>query len=274
MAKKNELALMDKFEIVTGFEGMDEEDLKELQDEMDDLDEEQGITCRKIKIPHGGIAFEVEGDDPDDAEPMKVVEGVIIFTHRMNSYWSGEFGDGDDEAASKAPDCSSFDAKTGLEFETGEIRDCDTCPFNQFGDDGSGKPCKNIRRIYLLLSGRSVPYLLSIPPTSLRGVNRQLARIMATTKLQYTRMVLNFKLEKAANKNGVVYSKVNVSLAGVLTPEQGVMTMAMRKELKEKYKEVAITRDDYNTGSDSQPAPQADESGFMEAPDTDDLPFQ
>lgn len=271
---KNELAIMDKFEITTGYEDMDPELLEEIQDELGDLDEERGIACRKIKIPHGGIAFEVEGDDPDDAEPMKTVQGVIIFTHRMNSYWEKSPDEVDDDAGSKAPDCSSFDAKTGVEFETGEIKNCDTCPLNQFGAAGEGKPCKNIRRIYLLLSGRPVPYLLSIPPTSIRQVNKQMARIMSTTKMPYTRLVVEFKLEKAANKKGIVYSTVSVSLAGKLTPEQASRTAAMRKELKEKYKEVAITRDDYDTGrtETGEPAPVVDENGFMEAP-ADELPF-
>ena len=48
---------------------------------------------------------------------------------------------------------------------------------------------------------------------------------------------------------------------------------ALRKELKEKYKDVAITPDDYNqSGSGSAPV---DRDGFMNVDDaiTEDLPF-
>jgi len=270
MAKK-ELAVIDKFEIVSPVDGMDEELREEFMDEMEDFDDDTGIDCRKIKIPHGGIAFEVEGDDPDDAEPMKTVEGVIVFTHRMNSYWAGAFAGESEEAGNRMPDCSSYDGQQGVHYETGEIRNCDTCPFNQFGADGSGKACKNMRRFYIMMSGRPMPYLLSIPPTSLKNVNFQMKRIMGSTNLPYAGMVVAFKLEKAANKNGVAYSKVNVSLAGKLTPDQMKKTVAMRNELKKKYKEVAITASDYNTVQERPPV--VDEGAFMEVPDAADLPF-
>ena len=52
-AKKNTTALVvaDNFQIANRYEGMDPELLAELQDELQDLDQESGITCRKIKIP-------------------------------------------------------------------------------------------------------------------------------------------------------------------------------------------------------------------------------
>ena len=54
--KKNEtaLAVADNFQLMNRYEGIDPELLAELQDEMDDLDPESGITCLKIKIPSGG----------------------------------------------------------------------------------------------------------------------------------------------------------------------------------------------------------------------------
>lgn len=39
----NEVAVVNKFDIVTGYEDMDAELLEELQDEMEDLDEVKGI---------------------------------------------------------------------------------------------------------------------------------------------------------------------------------------------------------------------------------------
>ena len=46
MAKKTELAVMDSFKIANRFEGMDPELMAELQDQMEDLDNESGISCR------------------------------------------------------------------------------------------------------------------------------------------------------------------------------------------------------------------------------------
>ena len=269
MSEKTALAVINDFQITTGLEGMDPELLAELQDEMEDLDEVRGISCRQIKIPSGGgKAYEVESDNPDDPDIMKEIEAVILFTHRMNSYWSGEFGSGDGTGG-RLPDCSSMDAKVGVDFETGEKKECETCPLNQYAEDGSGKPCKNIRRLYLLISGKPGVYLLSIPPTSIKEVNKQLARIMGNNKVPYTCMVVRFKLEQAENRNKIKYSKVVVEKAGLLPKETWPQTMAMRKELKEKYKDVAITAEDYNT------VKAADPEGFVEvAPNSDEnLPF-
>ena len=238
---------------------------------MEDLDEVKGISCKKIKIPSGGgIAFEVETDDPESPDSIKELEAVVIFTHRINSYWAESFGGSDN----KAPDCSSFDSKKGVVFDTGEIRDCDTCPYNEYGENGTGKPCKNMRRMYLLLSGKPGVYLLSVPPTSIKEVNNQLARLMGGSKIPYSRMVLKFKLSKDKNKNGIVYSKVGIERVGMLPQEYFKTTAAMRKELKEKYKEVVITSDDYTTA----PAdPVVDKEGFMDVDAageiTEDVPF-
>lgn len=263
-----EVAVVNKFDIVTGYEGMDPELLAELQDEMEDLDEVKGISCKKIKIPlGGGIAFEVETDDPDSPDSIKELEAVVIFTHRINSYWAESFGESDN----KAPSCSSFDSKKGVLYETGEIRECDTCPYNEFGEGGTGKPCKNMRRMYLLLSGKPGVYLLTIPPTSLKEVNNQLARLMGGSKIPYSRMVLKFKLTKDKNKNGITYSKVGIERVGLIPQDHFATTAAMRKELKEKYKEVVITADDYTA------APAVDKEGFVDVEKageiTEDVPF-
>ena len=109
--KTTALAVVDSFQIVNRYEGIDPELMAELQDELSDLDPESGITCRQIKVPSGGgLAFEVQGEDENDAEPMKQIDTVIVFTHRVSAYWPGTYGSGDD--AAKIPACSSMDGKT------------------------------------------------------------------------------------------------------------------------------------------------------------------
>lgn len=266
----NEIAVVEKFEIVTGYEGMDEELMAELQDELEDLDDEKGIAARQIKIPSGGgLAFEVEDDDPENPDMVKELEAVVIFTHRINSYWENDFG----TSENKAPTCSSFDAKKGMVLETGEIRDCDTCPLNQYGSDGDGKACKNTRRMYLLLSGKPGVYLLSVPPTSMKDINKQLTRLMGNSKTPYSRMVVKFKLTKDKNKNGIAFSRVGIEKLGVLPESYFKTTAAMRKELKEKHKEVAITAADYNQASVQERI--VDTDGFEPTGDTimEKVPF-
>ena len=92
--KTTALATLETFRIANRYEGMDPEMMEELEDEMSDLDPESGITCRKIKIPSGGgLAYEVQGEEETDVEYMKEIKAVVVFTHRVNGFWAGAYGD-------------------------------------------------------------------------------------------------------------------------------------------------------------------------------------
>ena len=255
--KKNELAPIDNFQIANRYEGMDPELLAELQDQMEDLDDESGIQCRLIKIPAGGgLAYEVQGEDDDDVEYMKEISGVIVFTHRMNGYWPNSYGTGEGE--DKIPLCSSMDGKTGLCRDSGEVRSCESCPMNQFGsgtdakgEASRGKACKNMRRLYMMLDGDPNFYLLTVPPTSIKEVNRQLAKIMGSKGIPYTGLIVSLKLEKAVNAGGIAYSKVVIEKKGLLPAAVANTAKEMRREIKAQYQNMAITLDDYATAPDN-----------------------
>ena len=187
---KNEMTVTGKFDLVSMYSGMDDAAKAEFEDELSDLGD-GGIDYRAIKMPSGKVkSFTVEGDDPEDPDQEKELVGVMVFTHLMNARWKDDFG-----GESKAPVCSSWDAKTGLDTETGAITECDRCPYNQFKDDGTGitrKECKNMRRIYLMLNGKPNLYMLVVPPTSLRDVRTQLKRIMSGGRT-YTSMFLSWR---------------------------------------------------------------------------------
>lgn len=285
-AKKNELATLDTFSLTTAYDGMDPEMAEELKDQMEDLDEESGISCRTIKIPSGGnLAFTVQGDEDGDEEYLKDIEGVIIFTHRMNGYWPNAFGSSTNPE-DKMPDCSSMDGKTGVNLKTGEVCECEHCRYNQYGSDsngGKGKACKNMRRIYLMRSGDPNIYLLTVPPTSIKEVNKALTRIMASKGIPYTNLIVGFKLAKATNANGIAYATVAIDKRGVLPAAVAQTAKAMRQQIKAKYKEMTITMDDYVASPGSSNTMTSDESAldvqvsdaeFTDVTDKDkDLPF-
>ena len=284
--KKNEVATVDNFQIVNGYEEMDEDLKAELEDEMDDRDDDGSIEPKHIKIPSGGgKAFEVETDDPDDPEVLKEVDGVIIFTHRMNAYWAHKFGEADEDGnTNKVPDCSSMDGKTGMVRETGEIRDCATCPFNQFGSDGAGKACKNMRRLYILRDGKPDVYLLTVPPTSLKDINKALKALMGKTKTPYTRQIVTFKLSIAESKDKIKYSRVSLERKALLPDKLFPVTQKLRSELKKSYESVAITSGDYvaatpetqNNAAQESQQQAAGTDEFMNVPEGTDeaLPFE
>ena len=125
-------------------------------------------------------------------------------------------------------------------------------------------------------------YLLTVPPTSIKEVNKALTRIMASKGIPYTNLIVGFKLAKATNANGINYATVVVDKRGILPPAVAQTAKAMRQEIKAKYKEIAITMDDYSTSASSNTM-AADESAldvqvsdteFTDVTDKDkDLPF-
>lgn len=281
---KNEVATKKEFNLIPMYAGLDDDLKAEIEDELDDFDEEGSIDCRRIKMPTGNSkAFEVESDNPDDPDMEKELRGVILFTHKMNARWEGDYG-----GENRMPVCSSWDAKQGVELETGAVCNCDICEYNEFKANGDGKECKNTRRIYLMLDGRQHLYLLTVPPTSLKAVSKQLKHLISSG-LPLTRMAVTFRLESAKSKGGKDYAKITVEKSGELTKDQGDLARTMREEIKRQYTTVAVDNDDYNVsgtgGGNAAPetaqaadaqAVDAPDSGFMEIPDgieEGELPF-
>lgn len=248
--KKNEtaLAVAENFQLANRYENIAPELLAELKDEMADLDPESGISCLQIKIPSGtSSAYEVQTED-DDSEPMKKIEAVLVFTHRANGYWPEAYGSGDDQ--NKAPVCSSMDGETAVWVDTGEVRSCENCPYNEYGtatdqkgQQTRGKACKNMRRLYLMMSGDPNLYLLTVPPTSIKDVNKYLVKTVSSGT-SYAGIVTILTLEKTKNANGIDYNKVVLQRGQPLPPEVAAQAVAMRQRIKEQYKNVALTFDD------------------------------
>ena len=168
-----------------------------------------------------------------------------------------------------------MDGKTAIWTDTGELRSCEGCPYNEYGSgadqtgkQGRGKACKNMRRLYLMMSGDPNLYLLTVPPTSIKDVNRQLAKILAGG-VPYTGMILRFTLEKATNANGVAYSKVVIKKGGILPAAIAAQAIALRRQVKEQYQSVAITLDDY-TPATEQAQPRTAKGGVDVSPMSDE----
>lgn len=273
------LAVADSFQVVSRYDGMTAEELEDLRDQMDDLDPASGISCRKIKIPSGGgSAFEVQLEDENETEPMKTITGVVAFTHRLGGYWPNAYGSSSNPE-DKLPYCASMDGKTGViqsGERAGEISSCENCPWNQYGtakdqagNPARGKACKNMRRLYILMDGDPNLYLLTVPPTSLRDVNNQLAKLAP-----YADKVITLSLEKTTNSGGTPYSKVVIKKAGVLPAGPAAAVRDLRRQLKEQYQSFAVTLDDYAGVTRGKPVDVTPDNAETAAMDGDGaLPF-
>lgn len=259
---KNEVAVAENFNLVTmGDAGLADA----IAEEMDGLG---SIPFDRVKIPSGGgLAFELPGEDEDNPESATELVGVILHHHAVNAYWKEAFAGGNER-----PDCSSYDGKKGLDRETGECKDCATCPFNQFGSGagGSGKACKNVHRLYVLREGNPVPLILSLPPTSLKYMRDYIGKRILLKGMRCYDAVTKITLKKEKSAAGIAYSRAVFTFVSKLNDEQKAQTVAMVEAIKAMGKNIDVDSDDYNTSGSAQT-----NDGFMAVPEGNDenLPF-
>ncbi len=201
--------------------------------------------------------------------------GVILDHHPVNAYWINKFAGGNEH-----PDCSSYDGKQGIDRQTGEVRNCDTCPYNQFGSDDKGKACKNVHRVFILREGNPVPLVLSLPPTSLKYMRDYIAKRVILKGFRCWQVVTRITLKKEKSAAGIAYSRAVFNFVGKLSREKAEEAETMKDCVKQQYRQIDIGDADYNTAGsgssqDGPAAPKADEAGFMNIPDgiDEDLPF-
>ena len=273
MAKKNELVKADAFNLMTISGDMAEA----VAEEMDGLG---ALSFDRVKIPAGGgIAFELPGEDEDNPESSPAIVGVILDHHPVNAYWAEKFSGGNAQ-----PDCSSFDGKKGVMRETGEIKDCASCPYNQFGSDGRGKACKNVHRLFIIQEGNPVPIILALPPSSLKSFRDYIGKKILLKGLRCFQAITKITLKKEVNADNITYSRAVFTFQDRLSPEQQEAIEGMRGMVKATRQQVDVGLDDYSmdkaaaSGSGSAAAaeaPAAGPDGFMNIPEGDDgeLPF-
>ena len=234
---------------------MSEDIAQMLTEELDGMGQ---VPFDAVKIPSGGgLSFELSGDDPDNPETAQTITGVIVHHHPVNVYWEHDF-----DGAGGLPDCSSPDGKHGLNAKTGEVLDCASCPYNQFGSGkGNSKACKNTHRVYLLRENEPLPILLTLPPTSLRAFKDYLAKRLIMKGKRSTDVLTSIKLKREKNADGIAYSACVFTKTGDLTPDQIAAVKPVAAWVKGISSRVPVEQKP--AGSDS--------NGFVEV--SDDAPF-
>ena len=177
------------------------------EDDMaDDMDGLQ-LSFPQIKIPAGGaLQFELPGDDPNDPEYAKTLEGVLLYSHNANAYWPA----GSEYDEKVPPLCHSVDGKMGFGEPGGT---CADCVLNQYGTSGkgtNGKACKNMRTLYLLRSGEIMPIQISLPPTSIGPYTKFVNTAFIMRHRRIFTGVVRINLTRATNTRlGMDYSVAN-----------------------------------------------------------------
>lgn len=199
----------------------------------------------RIKVPAGGaVAFEVPTDDPENPDSVKELRCIVLAHHPVNRCYLKGLDEGGVESA--PPDCLSYDGVEGVNYASGEITLCETCPLNQFGSgrNGVGKMCSNRHRLYLLLESEPLPYILEVPPTGLTALATYIVNVIYRYKCGGTTgAVTRITLKKAESKSGVKYSEVQFAFGGKADPEvsraAAMVGVDIEKRMKQHTTEMA-----------------------------------
>lgn len=217
-----------------------------------------------IRVKHAGVQrFEMPSvGEGDEEKLLKTFSGVIIFNHRMNSYWSKPFG----ESENPIPDCFSLDAVTGTKFG-----DCADCKYNQWGsapDGKKGKACRNMWRLYVYLNkSMMLPYQISIPPTSIKNFQNYVISLMSRG-MAIERMVTTFSLTAGAQESSIV----NFTEKKPLDDEAFLFYLGKRNKFLHFMKS-AIFFEEGTAEEEEDSSFMPDETFEEETLDDDDIPF-
>jgi len=201
------------------------------------------VSLIRVKIPTGGATtFEIPITE-DEPEIVKEIEGVIIDHYPVNALWPNKF-----DGKVQNPECYSLDGKIGVGNPGGS---CATCPFNKFGsaEDGIGKKCKNMHRVYIIRSGEFVPLLITLPPTSLKNFSDYLFKRLLQKGLRSYQVITKITLKKAQNSSGIAYSQAQFSLVRPLTEDEVKQAVAFAASIRTLTRQMMIDDEDYNVGN-------------------------
>lgn len=242
--------------------------------DIDTVMEELGdILSRRIfgviTIAGGGAGvFKVLEPGADETtNGIQSIEGVILASHLVNVRWGHDYGT---RQPGELPICRSMDGVTGINQETGETHACESCPFNQFGEDGTRKACSNKRQLYIMREGDLLPVLFALPPSALKAFDNY--RVQATLSLRtpMSALVTRITLKNKVSNNGSEYSTPVFTAVGKLPVEEGKRMEAFARQIMAAAQRAGVSADDL-ADEGTQPPPAAG-SGFTQVAD-EDLPF-
>ena len=229
--QKNEIAVKkEEFIVPIGNIVIDAEELEGLN-----------LSFDKVRIPSGGgTMWEVAGDNPDEPEHMKEIEGVIVDHYPINAYFENEY-----TGEIVPPTCSSMDGKIGVGEPSGN---CANCLFNKYGsaDDGKGKKCKNLRRVYILRSGEILPILITLPPTSIKNFSDYVSKRIVTKGKKTCDFITRLTLAVEKSNTGIKYSKVQFVISRELDNEEKTIMRNFSESIKRttRSERIEIVQDD------------------------------
>lgn len=142
------------------------------------------FSLNQIRVPAKGVNF-WQVETAEGQTPEKTLDGFVLAAKHKQRRW---YKQGYDETGGGSPpDCSSADGITGHGVNTLDedaqpgSHDCATCPWVQFGSHrvtGRGQDCGQYATLVFLRAGCTLPDVIQIPATSLKGLQQFNLRLL------------------------------------------------------------------------------------------------
>lgn len=236
MSEETALVKKEKFVALAGNR---ERVTKVLQANLASMPDASAFSLPRIRMPSSGSqAWAVptaQGEESTDH-----IDCIILAHQPCRGYWPGEF------RGNEPPRCSSPDGIVGYGDPGGE---CRSCPLAQWesAQNGRGQACKAMWRLFILREGAILPYLLTLPPTSLKAFQTYMTTL-AFTATPYYLAITRVGLDKAQNAEGIAYSVATFQQVGELT-EEDEARIEEYAELIGPYLTAPVAAEEY-TGED------------------------
>ena len=158
-------------------------------------------------------------ENPTENQYPETIEGIIVNVQTPRAWWPKSF----EEMGRTPPECSSLDSISGFGSPDGQPaapHDCMTCVHNQWGTSnrGNGKACREQRLLFMIRAEDLLPIVVQVPVTSIEPWRKFVVNLSLGPQLPYWHAYTRLALTKIEG-DGVPYSVIVPSLAGVLDPE-------------------------------------------------------
>jgi len=243
-----------------------------------------------LEIIHKEQMFRLKNDA---GAPFPGFKGIIVY-HHMGRVWfenpmevgrkqrpncvskTGHFGEPTQINPDGKDSCPIPNAlRAANKSKYGHALLCDTCPMNAWGSDAKGsrgKACKEKHRIFILPTEQSlaslIPYLLIVPPTSLKAINAFFSTLVSRN-IPHQTVITEFKLKRVDNNDGTDYSEL--VLTADLSRKLPRSDQVVLKGFIDMHKQAFAEVDD--EGQDSRAASQEGEGGSPQSSGKNEIDF-
>lgn len=161
----------------------------------------------RVKVPRDSPRWQVES--VSGTQVLDELVGILVWKQMARRYWI------DPDTTDSAPDCSSPDGQIGFGSPGGN---CFECPKNQWGANGSGKPCSERRLLYLVQPGDVLPTVIDLPPTSINAFEKYLTGL-TSKRIPFYGAITALRVTQDTGRTGRKFNLVTFRMVEPVPPQ-------------------------------------------------------